>query len=568
MKDLIKKFIPPFLISWYHFSLSFLGALFYQFPSKKLKVIGITGTEGKTTVVHLAGKILEAAGFKVGWISSATLKISEKEWLNPYHMTMPGRFFLQKFLSQMVKEKCQYAVLEVTSEGIKQYRHKFINFDTAVFTNLGPEHIESHGGFEKYREAKGELFEATKGIHIVNLDDKNVEYFLKFPANKKYGYTLKSGRYRISTIVVKDTKISPAGLNFSINNQEFNLKLLGEFNVYNALAAICFGLSQGIDLQTIKRALERIEGIPGRMEFINKEQDFKIIIDLAHTPDSFEKVFKLVSDLPHNKIISIFGSAGGGRDKWKRPILGKIAARYSDFLILCNEDPYDENPLAILEAIEKGIQEAGFPKENYLKIEDRRKAIKRGLKMAKKGDIVLVLGKGTEQIMVIGSKKIPWDDRIVTREELKKIKNMKKYEILEHKADLKIRAYGKTKKELFLNMLLGMTSALRAEIKIKKIKIKSPDLPALLVDFLSEVLYLIQVNKEIYSEAKFVKFTDTELEAELIGQKVERFGEDIKAVTYHGLEVHQRPERSEDGRRKNILRSKDGIWEATVLFDI
>jgi len=398
MKKIIKKFVPTFLVSWYHFLLAFLGATWYRFPSKKLIVIGVTGTKGKSTVVNLAGRILEEAAFKVGWISSLTLKINKKEWLNPYHMTMPGRFLIQKFLREMINEKCKYALIEVTSEGILQHRQKFIDFDVAVFTNLAPEHIEAHGSFEKYREAKGKLFAATKNIHIINLDDENADYFLKFPAKKKYTYGLNRG-------------------DINSQNTKFKINLLGEFNVYNALAAICIGFSQGVDSETCKKALEKVKGIPGRMEIIDEGQDFTVIVDLAHTPDSFEKVFKLAKDLPHNKIISVFGSAGGGRDKWKRPELGKIAAEYSNQIVLTNEDSYEEDPLVILNQIESGIKNLRIP---IIKILDRREAIRKAFQSAQKNDIILVLGKGTEQTMTIGSKKIHWDDREVVREELKK----------------------------------------------------------------------------------------------------------------------------------------------------
>jgi UDP-N-acetylmuramoyl-L-alanyl-D-glutamate--2,6-diaminopimelate ligase len=434
MKNFVKKITPPFLLNQYHFLLAFLGSVLYRFPSKKLRVIGVTGTKGKTTVVYLAGKILEEAGFKVGWISSATLKIGEKEWLNPYHMTMPGRFLIQKFLREMVNAGCQYALIEVTSEGIKQFRHKFIDFNTAAFTNLAPEHIEAHKGFEKYRAAKGELFQVTKGIHIINLDDENTEYFLQFPSQKKFGYSindnLKIESLKINWklkmenwkfIKVSDVNVSSVGINFKVENTSFHLNLLAGFNVYNSLAAICIGLSQGISLDVCKKALEKIKYIPGRMEFINEGQNFVVIVDLAHTPDSFEKVFKLVNEMPHNRIISVFGAAGGGRDKWKRPELGKIAAHYSDYIILTNEDSYNENPSQILSEIKSGIINSQFPIRNLYEIIDRREAIRKSLSLAKEKDIVLILGKGTEQTIVIGSEKILWDDREVAREEIKNL---------------------------------------------------------------------------------------------------------------------------------------------------
>jgi len=400
MKDLIKKFIPDFLLNWYHFLLAFLGAVLYKFPSRKLKVIGITGTNGKSTVVILTTKILEEANYKVASLSSIKFKIGDKEWPNTLKMTMPGRFKIQKFLRQAVVSGCQYAVLEVTSEGIKQHRHRFIDFEVAALTNLTPEHIEAHGGFENYRKAKGKLFEATKKIHIINVEDKNAEYFLNFPAEKKYTYGLKRGDVKNSDI-------------------QFNLKLPGEFNVYNALAAICVGLSQGINLDVCKKAVESVEGIPGRMEEVIF-QPFKVFVDYAFTPNALEKVYRTLArqliNSSTNKLICVLGACGGGRDKWKRPELGKLAAKYCDEVIVTNEDPYDENPMEIIEQVVKGTD--GKAK----KILDRREAIKEALELAQAGDTVVITGKGCEPwICVAGDKKIPWDDRKTVKEEFKKL---------------------------------------------------------------------------------------------------------------------------------------------------
>jgi len=406
MKNLIKKIIPPFLIGWYHWLLSFLGAVFYRFPSRKLKVIGVTGTNGKSTTVEMVSKILEEAGYKVASLSSIKFKIGEKEWSNTLKMTMPGRFKLQRFLRQTVSSGSKYAVLEVTSEGIKQYRHKFIDFDAAVFTNLSPEHIEAHGSFENYRAAKGKLFQAAKNIHVINIDDENREYFLQFPAEKKYTYGLNQG---------------------DINNKDLKLKLrlIGNFNIYNALAAICVGISQGIDLGTCKLALEKIKGIPGRMELVISEP-FKVFVDYAFTPNALEKVYQTLNDLKPKtynlkpKMICVLGACGGGRDKWKRPILGKIAAKYCDEIIITNEDPYDENPMEIINQVAEG---AG---QRAKKILDRREAIKMALCLTKLSttSIVVITGKGCEPwICVANGKKISWDDRQVVREETKKLKN-------------------------------------------------------------------------------------------------------------------------------------------------
>jgi len=396
MKEFLKKFIPSFLLSWYHFLLAFLGTILYWFPSKKLKVIGLTGTNGKTTAVEMISKILEEAGFKVASLSSIKFKIGDKEWPNTLKMTMPGRLKLQRFLRQAVNSGCQYVVLEVTSEGIRQYRHRFIDFEGAVLTNLTPEHIEAHGSFENYRAAKGKLFQTTKGIHIINIDDENGKYFLQFPAEKKYQYQILGDRISIN------------GDPISIN-----LKLLGKFNLYNAAAAICVGLSQGVNLETCKIALEKIEGVPGRMEKVISEP-FKVFVDYAFTPNALEKVYQTFKKHGSDpcKLICVLGACGGGRDKWKRPVLGEIAAKYCDEVVATNEDPYDENPMEIIEQVANGC------KEKAKKILDRREAIREALKLAKQNDVVIITGKGCEPwICVAKGKKIPWDDREVVREE-------------------------------------------------------------------------------------------------------------------------------------------------------
>lgn len=409
MKRLIRKLIPPFLINLYHFKLAFLGAVIYGFPSKKIKVIGITGTNGKTTVADLTGKVLEESGHKVAVLSSIKFKIGDKEWENTLKMTMPGRFTIQKFLREAVNSKCQYAILEVTSEGIKQYRHMFIDFEAAVFTNLTPEHIESHKGFENYRLAKIKLFKATKKIHIVNIDDESSKYFLQFPAKKKYTYGLDKG---------------------DINNKDvqLNLRLIGDFNIYNALAATCVGLSQGINLSQCKQILENVKGIPGRMEQVISHP-FKVIVDYAVTPFALEKAYQTVRKFVSkpNKLICVLGSCGGGRDKWRRPVIGKLATEYCDEVIITNEDPYDEDPSQILSEIKSGIFKSQFPISNFHEILDRREAIRKALSLANPGDVIIITGKGCEPwICIAGGKKIPWDDREIVRQEfdsLKKIAN-------------------------------------------------------------------------------------------------------------------------------------------------
>ena len=414
MLELLRKFIPSFLLDWYHFLLSLLGAIFYRFPAKKIIVIGITGTNGKSTVTHLASEILTEAGFKVASVSSIRFKVGDQEWPNTLKMTMPGRFKLQKFIRQAVDAGCKYLVLEVTSEGIKQHRHRFIDLDTAVFTNLTREHIESHGGFEKYKQAKGKLFAATKKIHIINTDDDNADYFLSFPADKKYGYGLKETRKpNMEFVRATDTKLFSTGISFQANNILFEMKLLASFNIYNALTAICIGLSQGVSMEICRRVLEKTAGVPGRMEVVAKGP--AVIVDYAHTPDSLEKTYKSVRNFNNGNLICLLGSAGGGRDKWKRPEMGKIAAHYCDKIVLANEDPYDEDPKKILAEVKEGINNDC----DLYEILDREAAIRKAISLAQPKDVVIITGKGCEPWMCVANgKKIPWDDRETARKSL------------------------------------------------------------------------------------------------------------------------------------------------------
>jgi UDP-N-acetylmuramoyl-L-alanyl-D-glutamate--2,6-diaminopimelate ligase len=423
MKELLKNFLPQFVISFYHFILAFLGALIYGFPSKKIILIGVTGTNGKTTTTEMIAEIFEKAGKKIALLNSLRFKIGGKEEINKLRMTMPGRFFIQRFLKKAVKEGCQYAILEVTSEGIKQHRQRFLDFKVAVFTNLSPEHIEAHSSFEKYREAKGKFFQAVKEIHILNADDESVEYFSKFPAKQKIFFSTNESKIPLlrksgMLILAENIKESEKRLNFEVEGIEFNLNLLGKFNIYNALTAISVALSQGISLKTCQKALEDFKRIPGRMEEVISKP-FKVIVDYAFTPNALEKVYQtLAQSLSHSatqSLICVLGACGGGRDKWKRPVLGELAAKYCDEVIVTNEDPYDEDPWQIIEQVASGT------KGKAKKILDRREAIKSALKLAKEGDIVVITGKGCEPSIVIKGKKIPWDDRKVVREEFQKI---------------------------------------------------------------------------------------------------------------------------------------------------
>ena len=408
-KKLIPKSVFDFLAPFYHAGLAHLGNILYGNPSKSLKIIGVTGTKGKSTTVFLISKIFEGAGIPVAAIGSLGFKIKEKEWPNTLKMTMPGRFKLQKFFYEAKKAGCKYVVLEVTSEGIKQKRHLGINFDCAVFTNLHKEHLESHGSFDNYYKAKQELFARTSNIHVLNADDKNVELFSKFSSKRTIFFGIDSGDMRAQNLELK-----PDASSFDVYGTRFNINFGGRFNVLNCLAALSVSAMYGIDLPRTKLVLENIKNISGRMEFLQKEP-FGVVVDYAHTPDSLEAVYKTLKKDSH-RLICVLGAAGGGRDKWKRPEFGRIADEYCDEIILTNEDPYEEKPGKILEEIEFGI----MSQNKVIKVLDRKDAIKTALNKATQGDVVVITGKGSETSMAMsGDVKIPWSERDVVLEFLK-----------------------------------------------------------------------------------------------------------------------------------------------------
>jgi UDP-N-acetylmuramoyl-L-alanyl-D-glutamate--2,6-diaminopimelate ligase len=439
MKSLIKKIIPQKLINRYHEFWAVSANYLYGFPSKELIVIGVTGTNGKTTTSNLIYQILRAGNNKVGLMTTANFKIADKEWINTTHMTMQGRTKLQKMLREMVKAGCKYAVIETSSEGIMQSRNWGINYDVAVFTNLTPEHIEAHGSFENYKKAKGQLFaslskfpkkkingqEIGKAI-IVNLDDSNWEYFYNFSADEKYGYGIEFNRQLANTklVLAGDVKLQASGTAFMVQNVDFKTKLLGKFNVYNSLAAISVGLHFGMSLNQCQNALAQVTGVPGRMEVIDEGQNFAVMVDYAHDPVAFGILFETIKMFPKNRVIHVFGSAGGVRDHAKRPKLGKLSAQNADITILTDEDSYDEPTEKILNEIAAGAISGGkTDKVDLIKEPDRRLAIKKACLMAQEGDLVLITGKGTEQSIKSNNKIMPWDDRLVTREVLKEVLN-------------------------------------------------------------------------------------------------------------------------------------------------
>lgn len=443
LRRLIPKPIFEFFQPAYHYLLAFLAAMFFGFPARRMIIIGVTGTKGKTTTCNLIHHILASSGHKTGLSTTINFKIGDEEWRNDLKQTMPGRFCLQRFLSRMLKAGCRYAVIETSSEGILQYRHRFIDYDAAVFLNLSPEHLDRHGSFENYRNTKIKLFEKVAqkdgGVGIYNLDDENVKYFIKPRVAKKYGFTISGERQSfiadsqlIHKLPITDCKIKSDGIEFKTDGYKFKSSLLGKFNIYNSAAAICAALSQNISIEQIQKSLLTFQPPIGRMEIIDVGQNFSVIVDYAHEPKGLESVYKAIAEsklkAKNSKLICLLGAAGGGRDKWKRPEMGRIAAQYCDEIILTDEDPYNEQPEMIINDIASGCSQIRNPKsenrkQNYFKIIDRREAIKKAISLAKKGDAVILTGKGGEVWMCAEKgKKIPWDEKKIVEEILRESK--------------------------------------------------------------------------------------------------------------------------------------------------
>ncbi len=421
----MKHLIPFFILNIYHRALALVAAITYLFPSKNLIVIGITGTNGKSTTVDLTHRIFVAAGFRVASVSSLRFIIADREWKNELKMTMPGRFFIQKFLRDAVDAKCDIAIIEVTSEGIRQSRHLHIDFDIAAVTNVTPEHIESHGSFEKYRAAKLKLFEAVarspkhgKAI-VINGDDPSAMLFLHTQRSEAWIYGLNQGKWDTlgHAVIPQAHAVRDDSVQFISQGIEFVIKMRGEFNLYNTLCATTIALSRGVAPEIIRDAFIGVQGISGRMEFITNPPNsiFSVVVDYAHTPDALSNVYTTLSK--SNKLLCVLGSAGGGRDKWKRPEMGKIADESCEEIFLTNEDPYDEDPESIIQEVAKGITK----KKPHI-ILDRKEAIEAAIKKAGADDTVIITGKGAEPLMMLeGGKKIPWDDREVVRNILRGI---------------------------------------------------------------------------------------------------------------------------------------------------
>ncbi|MFW5998591.1 MAG: UDP-N-acetylmuramoyl-L-alanyl-D-glutamate--2,6-diaminopimelate ligase [Bacillota bacterium] len=390
--------------------MSKMAALFYGYPLRKLQLIGITGTNGKTTTSYLIKSIIENAGFKTGLIGTINIIIGEERL--PATRTTPESLDLYKYFSRMVKKGVTHVVMEVSSHALELERVKGMDFTIAVFTNISQDHLDFHNSLEAYLKAKSKLFQQVKenGYGIINIDDDKSDYIIKNTRGNVLTYSIENK----SDIQARKIKLDIKGVHFKTDYiKNINIKLTGRFNVYNALAGITTGKALGLSKDNIKTGLEEMEGVPGRFELIDENQNFGVIVDYAHTPDGMENVLQTAREITNNNIIIVFG-CGGDRDKGKRPLMGKIGIKYGDYCILTSDNPRSEDPIDILKQIEAGINSQN--KDLYEVIPDRKKAIFRAIEIAQKDDFVIIIGKGHETYQIFKNKTIHFDDREVARE--------------------------------------------------------------------------------------------------------------------------------------------------------
>lgn len=409
----------------------YLAAAYHDFPSRKMVIVGVTGTDGKTTTSTLIHSILQTAtGGKAGLISTVNAVIGGQTVDTGLHVTTPGAPQVQALLAQMVENGLTHAVLEMTSHGLAQGRLNGVDIDVAVLTNLTHEHLDFHGSFEAYRAAKGRMFQMLSTsyrkpnvpkISVMNADDPNADFFAAFPADKSILYAIHAtADYRASDMVYRPS-YTQFVLQMKGETHILNLPLLGEFNILNALAAVAATRSLGILLPAIERGLLGVEAIPGRMERINEGQDFTAIVDFAHTPNALANALKTCRGMlkPGARLIAVFGSAGL-RDREKRRLMAETAAELADFTVLTAEDPRTESLESILQVMAEAMTaKGGIEGKTFIRMPDRGEALYRACQMAQAGDIVIACGKGHEQSMAFGKVEYPWDDREAMRAALR-----------------------------------------------------------------------------------------------------------------------------------------------------
>lgn len=435
MKQSISKILPQDTKNRYHKLQANFSNLISGQPSKKIKLIGVTGTKGKTTICNLIASILDAAGEKCAMETTINTKIANTVTMHSEKsrwVTTPPTSVINGFLKRAIKAGCKYAILEVTSQAIDQYRVWGLEFDVLIFSNLSHDHLDYHGSKEKYLEAKLKVFKDNPGATaIINADDPESGRFIEAKNKHQILYSVKKSLE--NGIVARKILESPTGSVFTAvfggNQTTIDLQIPGIFNVSNALAAIGCGIACGLEMEKIKYGLEDVAGVPGRMERIkvSPKQDFEVIVDYAHNPDSLKNVYETIEPPIRkrgSRLIAVLG-ATGRRDKTKRPIMGALAGRAADLVYVTNEDPYDEDPMKIIDEVAAGVLKGKKGKwrlnKNYFKILDRHQAIAEAIKEAKRGDVVIITGKGAEEVMAVGLDKFePFSDRRVVKYELAK----------------------------------------------------------------------------------------------------------------------------------------------------
>jgi UDP-N-acetylmuramoyl-L-alanyl-D-glutamate--2,6-diaminopimelate ligase len=436
LKHYIRSRIPDSTVNRLHRYEASLASLRYGQPSKKLRIIGVTGTNGKTSVCHYVTQILEEAGKKVGMLTTVATTINGKRQLNTTKMTTLKAGELQRYLAEMVRAGCEYAVVETTSHALDQDRVHGLYYDTVVFTNLTHDHLDYHKTISAYQEAKEKLFANNPRVAVVNADDPAARAFLKYNASQKFTYGIldqprNKDAMREPDIAANRLKTSTDKTSFQLTtpfgDKEVSIPLPGRFTVSNVLAAVAICLGQAIPFEQVISTLLHLKAVEGRLEPVEMGQSFSVIVDFAHTPDALQQVYETLRPTVKGRLIAVLG-ATGNRDKTKRPILGALAARYADLVIVTNEDPGAEDQLAIIDEVANGVKR-GRPNNNgetkgegewWWKVTDRREAIAQALGMAKAGDLVIITGKGGEHVMVIGDKLVPYNDVKVVKEILSK----------------------------------------------------------------------------------------------------------------------------------------------------
>ena len=414
-------------------ALANLACAFYDYPAQQLVTIGVTGTDGKTTTSNLISAILETAQIRAGLMTTANFRVAGQEWENATRQSTLEAPEVQQFLRRMLDEGVTHAVIEATSHGLELQRVRGCAFDIGVVTNITHEHLDFHGTLENYRRAKARLFEMLEperdkghGVRpcaILNRDDSSYAVLKPYCRVPILDYGLDAA----AQVRAVDVQLNASSTRFRVilpdGEVMIETQLVGQFNVSNCLAAIAATYSLGVAPSVSARGLASVTGVTGRMERIDEGQPFTVIVDYAHTPDSLEKVLAILRPLTTGKLMVVFGSAGE-RDIQKRPIMGRIAAQMSDFFVITDEDPREEDREAILREIAQGAEDVGKRQgTDFLCIADRTEAIAEAFQRANEGDTILLAGKGHEQSIIIGTQKMPWDDRQVARVQLRKLQS-------------------------------------------------------------------------------------------------------------------------------------------------